>query len=144
LLTLKKIPHYLPLKRTLKQWSDRKKWVEEPLIPSYIFVNISQNEYTNVLETKGIVRFIYFSGKIATVPDDQINTLRAYLSSDFEPEITFKNLAEGQKVEIIDGKLKGYQGELISYQNQSRLILRFDVLGQSVLLKIPAGYIKPI
>jgi transcription antitermination factor NusG len=144
LFALKKINHYLPLKKTLKQWSDRKKWIEEPLIPSYIFVNISQKEYLSVLETKGVVRFIYFSGKIAPISDVQINNLKTYLSTDFEPEVTFRNLAKGQKVEIIEGKLKGFEGELISYQNENRLILRFEALGQTVLLKIPAGYVRPI
>ena len=35
----KGIESYLPLKKVLKQWSDRKKWVEEPLFRSYIFIH---------------------------------------------------------------------------------------------------------
>jgi transcriptional antiterminator RfaH len=144
LLTKKNIVHYLPLKKTLKQWSDRKKWVEEPLLPSYIFVYVSNKEYKDVLETSGVVRYLYFSGKIANINDQQIDFLKAYLSSGYEPEITFRNLEKGQKIEIISGDLKGLTGELIAYQNENRLILRLEALGQSVLLKIPAGLIKPV
>ena len=34
----KKIEAYLPLIKTLRQWSDRKKLVEFPLMPGYVFV----------------------------------------------------------------------------------------------------------
>ena len=60
-LLKKGIETYLPLNRQLKQWSDRKKWVEEPFIKSYLFVNISDQEQMEVLMTKGVARFIYFS-----------------------------------------------------------------------------------
>ena len=42
-LSNKGIETYLPLRRQLKQWSDRKKWVDEPFIKSYLFVHISPN-----------------------------------------------------------------------------------------------------
>jgi transcriptional antiterminator RfaH len=60
LLQKKGIESYLPLRKQLKQWSDRKKWVEEPLIKSYIFVRIVPQQQTDVLMTKGISRFLYF------------------------------------------------------------------------------------
>ncbi|HDO06779.1 MAG TPA: hypothetical protein ENG85_03760, partial [Bacteroidetes bacterium] len=47
------IDFYLPLEKRLRQWSDRKKWVEEPLFRSYIFVHITQKEYYKVLQTRG-------------------------------------------------------------------------------------------
>lgn len=144
LLTKKNIIHYLPLKKTLKQWSDRKKWVEEPLLPSYIFTFISNKEYQQVLETSGVVKFIYFSGKIAHISTPQIEFLKSYLSSEYEPEITYAKLQKGQKIEIVDGTLKGMTGELVDYQNENRLILRLEALGQSLLLKIPAGFIRPM
>lgn len=36
-LVRKSIEVYLPLKKTLKQWSDRKKWVQEPFNLFYLF-----------------------------------------------------------------------------------------------------------
>src|ERR1700733_7715831 len=71
-LIKKGVEAYLPLHRQLKQWSDRKKWVEEPFIKSYLFVHINESEQTEVLMTKGVTRFIYFSGRIASMPDRQI------------------------------------------------------------------------
>jgi transcriptional antiterminator RfaH len=77
----KGINAYLPLHRQLKKWSDRKKWVEEPFIHSYLFVYIKQTEQAEVLMTKGISRFIYFSGKIASMPERQIEDLRLIMAS---------------------------------------------------------------
>jgi len=54
-LNEKGIESYLPLRKTLKQWSDRKKIVEEPLISSYVFVNIQNSRYYDVLNTQGAV-----------------------------------------------------------------------------------------
>src|ERR1700744_1853399 len=72
----KGVEAYLPLQRQLKKWSDRKKWVEEPFIKSYLFVRIKEHEQAIVLMTKGVARFIYFSGKITSMPDRQINDLK--------------------------------------------------------------------
>src|ERR1700677_2042377 len=106
-LSNKGLETYLPLQRQLKQWSDRKKWVEEPFIKSYIFVHIKEHQQTEVLMTKGISRFIYFSGEVASMPQRQIDDLRLLMASPFELEITEENLQPGEKVVIKAGPLKG-------------------------------------
>jgi transcriptional antiterminator RfaH len=140
-LTDKGINAYLPLHRQLKQWSDRKKWVEEPFIKSYLFVNISESEQAEVLMTKGITRFIYFSGKIASMPDRQIEDLKLLMASPYELEITENNLQAGEKIMIKAGPLKGMIGEIIAYQSQKKLILRLDNLGCSIIVNVAANII---
>src|SRR3569833_2727007 len=93
----KGIETYLPLHRQLKQWSDRKKWVEEPFIKSYLFVRINEYEQTEVLMTKGVARFIYFSGRITSMPDRQINELKLLMASPYELEVTAEHLQPGEK-----------------------------------------------
>src|SRR3981081_3060396 len=85
-LISKGIETSLPLHRQLKQWSDRKKWVDEPFIKSYLFVHIAEHEQAEILMTKGISRFIYFGGKIASMPDRQIDDLRLLMTSALELE----------------------------------------------------------
>jgi transcriptional antiterminator RfaH len=94
-LVSKGIETYLPITRQLKQWSDRKKWVDEPLIKSYLFVHITEHEQAEILMTKGISRFIYFGGKIASMPDRQIDDLRLLMTSALELEVTEENLSPG-------------------------------------------------
>lgn len=133
---------YLPSQKTLKQWSDRKKWVEEPLFKSYVFIHINYLQYDQVIKTTGVVRFIYFSGKIAHVPDMEMDFLRAYLSGGFTVETTGQLIKSGDKVKIVSGKFKGYEAEMVAYQNVKRLILRIDALGQSILLNIPIADVE--
>ena len=78
----KGIEVYLPLLKTLKQWSDRKKWVEEPLFRSYLFVRILDKNYLEVLQTDGVVRFITFRQERIPVPDQQIEAVKAYMNED--------------------------------------------------------------
>jgi transcription antitermination factor NusG len=140
-LSAKGIESYLPLKRQLKQWSDRKKWVEEPLIKSYLFVRITEYEQSEVLMTRGITRFIYFGGKVSPMPDRQIDDLKLLLASAVELEITEENLLPGEKIVIKAGPLKGMTGEIIAYRSQKQLALRLENLGYSVIVHVAASLI---
>ncbi len=141
-LTNKGIETYLPLHRQLKQWSDRKKWIEEPFIKSYLFVRITEYEQTEVLMTKGIARFIYFSNQVTSMPDRQVEELKLVMASPYELEITEKNLQPGEKIVIKAGPLKGLTGEIISYRSQKQLILRLENLGCSILINVAAALIE--
>jgi transcription antitermination factor NusG len=70
------IDSYLPLQRRLRIWSDRKKWVEMPLISGYVFVHISRKEYEIVLRTMNVVCYVFFQGKAAIINDKDILTLK--------------------------------------------------------------------
>jgi len=141
-LTNKEFETYLPLHRQLKQWSDRKKWIEEPFIKSYLFVHIKEHQQTEVLMTKGISRFIYFSGKVASMPQRQIDELRLVMASPFELEITEEDLQPGEKVRIKAGPLKGLKGEIVSYRSQKQLALRLENMGYSIIIHIAASLIN--
>jgi len=141
-LTDKGVEAYLPLHRQLKQWSDRKKWVEEPFIKSYIFVNITQYEQADILMTKGISRFLYFMGKPASMPDRQITELKLLMASPYELEITEEDLQPGEKIMIKAGPLKGMTGEIISQRSQKQLILRLESIGCSIIVHVAASYIE--
>jgi transcriptional antiterminator RfaH len=138
----KGINAYLPLHRQLKQWSDRKKWVEEPFIKSYLFVNITEHQQTEVLMTKGISRFIYFSNKITSMPDRQIEDLKLLMASPYELQITEENLQPGEKIMIKAGPLMGLIGEIITYRSQKQLMLRLDNLGCSIIVNVTAALIE--
>lgn len=140
-LAKKSIEAYLPLKKTLKQWSDRKKWVQEPLISSYLFVYIKVSEMTAVLTTPGISRFIYFSGKVATIPERQIEQIKRLLQTDSPFSITTKQFEKGEQVQVVAGPLQGLTGELIEYQSEKRILLRLGPVGESLLVQVSPGII---
>jgi transcription antitermination factor NusG len=136
-LCAQNITSFLPLKREMKQWSDRKKWVEQPLLPSYLFVHVSSTDQFNVLNTQGAVRYIYFEGRPAKIPEKQIKYLQDLL--DNQPlgiEVDYSNIAEGDQVEVVSGPLRGVCGEVVQLKGKYRILLRFGPLGCCVHAEI--------
>ncbi len=134
---------YLPLVKTLKQWSDRKKWVEEPLFRSYVFVHITQAQYYDVLNTAGAVRFVTFEGRAVAIPPQQIEAIRHFvLSGEQLPDVEL-DIVPGTKVQIIAGPMKGISGDLIEIMGRKKVRIEIEGLGQSVYVELPASYIRP-
>ena len=136
------IEPYRPLVKNLRQWSDRKKWVEEPLFRSYIFVFITQKEYFKVLNTHGIVRYITFEGKAVKIPPQQIEAVKTFISSEEKLPINIDKYKLGNKVEIIIGPMKGLIGNLVEISGKHKVRIEIDGIGQSVFVKIPVSYLK--
>lgn len=141
-LAKKNIITYLPLKKVERQWSDRKKIVEEPLLKSYIFIYISNQEFTEVLMTPGVSRFIYFSGKIASIPDRQIEDLKLLLANSADLELIEMELSPGEKVLIKAGPFKGILAELVSLKNNQKIVLRLQNLGYAIEIKTSTSMIE--
>lgn len=135
---------YLPLIKTLRQWSDRKKWVEIPLFSSYIFVHITNQEYMKVLQVPGVVRFVCFEGVAVEIPEKQIENIKWVLSTDVLAEPFEANIPQGSHVEIIKGPLHGLKAEMINYNNKKIIIVRIDQLNKSFEIQIPAGHVRVI
>ena len=143
-LIKKGITAYLPLNKQLNQWSDRKKWVEEPLIKSYLFVKIAAKQIGDVLITPGICRFIYFCGKVASMPESQITDMRLLLANHNDLEITDYRFTKGERVIVKAGPLKGFLGELVDFRSQKKLILRIDHIGQTLVVQVPPAFVEPV
>jgi transcriptional antiterminator RfaH len=143
-LEQKGIEVYLPLQRQLKHWSDRKKWVEQPLIPSYLFVKINPADISKVLMCRGISRFIYFSKEIAIIPERQIDQLRLLLANATDLEVAEKKIEKGQNVVVKAGPLQGLKGELVSYHSTQRLLVRLDYISESILVQISRSFLEAL
>lgn len=141
-LSKKNIITYLPLIKVQKQWSDRKKIIEEPLLKSYLFIYISEKEYNEVLMTYGVSKFIYFSGKIAAIPNQQIQDLKLLLANESELEVLTHEINPGEKILIKAGPFKGLIAELVSLKNGKSIVLRLESLGHAILIKTSMAYIE--
>ncbi|MCK5170562.1 MAG: UpxY family transcription antiterminator [Bacteroidales bacterium] len=140
----KGIDCYLPLERRLKLWSDRKKWVEEPFIRSYIFVNIEECNLQKALNTQGVVTVIRFSGKPAPVREEQIKIIQSVLSSGEEHELSTENFEPEEKVEVTQGSLKGLVGEMVYHLNKYKVLVRIESINQNILIRINPSYLRKV
>ena len=142
-LLQKGITSYLPLQTIHRRWSDRYKEVQEPVFSCYIFVKIPLKQRLEVLQTDGAVRLVSFNGIPATIPDDQVNAIRTILENNYQIE-KVDYLTPGQKIEVIQGPLKGTRGILAEVKNSHRLILRIDSIMQAISFNIDYRDIKII
>lgn len=139
----KHIEAFLPMVKQLRQWKDRRKWVEMPLFSSYVFVNIELKNKLYALETRGVVRMVSFGGVPASIPDWQIEQLRRVIEhpETLKPE---RYLKEGDYVEIIEGPFKGIRGYLRELRGQSRVAILIDGIFQSASFEVAQGWVKKI
>ena len=133
---------FLPLQKTYRIWSDRKKLVEVPLLSSYVFVKVTPLEFPKVYQSSGVVRFITFEGQPASIPQNQIDNLRLLINSDTEIEVTSEKFAQGDFVEVIRGSLIGLTGELVKTGSHSRVVVRIDRLDQNLIVNIPMSFLR--
>lgn len=138
------VESFLPLQRTYRKWSDRKKLVMKPLLSSYVFVKVLQKEFPKVFKTNGVVKFVSFEGKPVPIPQKQIDNLRLLVNSDAEIEVTTEKFDPGDQVEVISGSMVGLTGELIKVGGKKRVIIRIDKLEQNILLTIPVTFLRKI
>jgi len=130
---------YLPKITQIKQWSDRKKKVIEPLFKSYIFIHVDNSERYIAVQAKSIVKIVNFHGTPATLPDWQIENLQKMLATN--PDAFVSELIKiGTSVKIIEGPFAGVEGILAAYgNNESVLGVNIDMLQRSVMVYLPAS-----
>lgn len=138
------IEHYLPLYKTIRQWSDRKKKVEEPLIRSYIFVRIVQKEYLSVLQVNGVVKFVQFSGEPVPIPDWQINNLKILLGAGMMVENNGKEFKKGEEVMITRGSLEGLRGVVARSGNRTKLVISITALSYNMVVDIDPMFVEAL
>ncbi|MFN8250054.1 MAG: UpxY family transcription antiterminator [Ferruginibacter sp.] len=113
LLQAKDIEHYCPLNRVLKQWSDRKKVILEPLFKGYIFVKLDEATKWNIKNIEGIINFVYWLGKPAIVREDEIDTIKKFLREFNGVEVVERQLNVHSRVLVKQGVLMNYRGIII-------------------------------
>ncbi len=135
---------WLPLYKTLRQWSDRKKMVERPLISSYVFIKVIERDFYKVQGTEGVCALVKCQGKPVPIPQCQIDNLRLIINSNAEVEVTGEKFEKGDNVVVTTGSLKGLKGELISHGNRKKLLVRIDSIEQNVTVTVPVTYLRKL
>jgi len=137
-LTQKGIETYLPVQKKLRQWSDRKKLVEMPLLPGYLFVHITRKEYDATLQTDHVICYVTLNGKASPVREEEINTLKQLLQQEeIQVELTREDLEPGQQVEVIAGPLMGMKGELIRLKGKKMVGIRIQQIQYTISVEVP-------
>lgn len=127
------INSYCPTVKMIKQYSDRKKKIEKPLIPSYIMVYIEESKRKSVFSIPGIVRYLFWLGKPAIVHENEINIMKKHLEGVYS-SISISKLIIGQLYKISEGPLAGNTGKIVEMK-KNKVKLELASLGMTVVLK---------
>ncbi|MGH7909100.1 MAG: UpxY family transcription antiterminator, partial [Thermodesulfobacteriota bacterium] len=107
LLNDKGIETFLPLRVFLSQWKDRKKKIESPLFPGYLFTRINiLDDFTKVITSKGVVKILGTNGTPIPIPINEIDSVKTLLKSGLRYD-PYPYLKSGMKVQVIRGPLQG-------------------------------------
>ncbi len=136
LFDVKDIENFLPMQRVLKQWSDRKKIVEEPLFRSYVFVCVEEEEKLKVRETKGVLNFVYWLGQPAVIRNEEIQIIKRFIG-EYENIQVEHNIPElNSSVKIDGGPLMNQIGKVIKI-GKHKVKVSIESLGCSLIAEVP-------
>lgn len=134
---------FLPLYQAVHAWKDRKKVVELPLFPGYVFVRIARQDRVAVLQVPGVARFVCFDGRPAALPEGVVDTLRGGYEhgARFEPHPLLK---AGRRVRVKRGCLEGAEGRIVRRKDSLRFVLNLELLHRAISVEIDATDIEPL
>ncbi|MFI5131987.1 MAG: UpxY family transcription antiterminator [Chitinophagales bacterium] len=143
LLSRKRIENYCPLNKSVKQWSDRKKTILEPLFTSYVFVNVNDTDHLPVRQTDGILNFVYWLGRPAIIKDEEINVIRNFLSENQNIRLEQIDVNLNDRVKIISGPFQQWEGNITEIRSKSVKVL-LPSLGYALVAEVPKSRIEVI
>lgn len=132
---------YCPLNRVKKKWSDRMKWVEEPLFKSYVFVRLTADDMTDVRMINGIVNFVYWLGSPAIVKDKEIEAIRKFLDEYDEVRVEPLELKKDTKITIRKGVFMDKEAKVVQVLN-NRVQVVIESLGYALVALIEKSNVQ--
>ncbi|HZD30325.1 MAG TPA: UpxY family transcription antiterminator [Candidatus Angelobacter sp.] len=142
-LETKQVAVLLPTYVKTTKWSDRVKRIAAPLFPSYVFVNVSQQERAQVLQTAGVVSIVSRAGKPVPLRAEDVALLRecAARPQAFAPHAF---LQVGQRVRVKQGPFAGWEGVLTGRKNAARLVISLGHIMRSVAVDLSGADVEAL
>jgi transcriptional antiterminator RfaH len=127
------ISAYCPVKEEIKQWSDRKKKILVPVLPSMVLINIDEKERNKVFDIPGVVRYMFWLGKHATVKEEEVDSLKTLLTQNNIVSQDTLALKVGEKIDV-----PGFENQIgiIKKISPNKIWVVLKNLGYVIKLKI--------
>lgn len=139
-LELSNVETFLPLCTEVRTWTDRRKEIDFPLFPGYVFIQIPNISSARLLifQARGAIGFVGPSNRATPIPEQQIEAIRSLVKAqvDFRPH---PYLNVGQRIRIRSGALQGLEGVLVRVASDQSLIVSVDLIHKSVAIRLE-GY----
>lgn len=131
---------FLPSYKSKRKWSDRKKEIELPLFPGYIFCRFDAQVRAPIVTTPGVIKIV---DPHLPIPDSEIEAIQAVVASRV-PASPCPYIKVGTRVDVIAGPLAGVSGILTCNKNQYRLILSVTLVQNSISVEVDYADVRPV
>ena len=130
---------YLPITKTLRTWCDRKRFIEMPLFPSYVFVQLQNMlEYSNGLDIEGALHYVRFGKEVVTVSESIIQNIQMVVEQGKDIEVSAEYFKPGQQLSIQRGPLTGLSCEMVRVDGRQKILVRVNLLQRNLLMTMPS------
>lgn len=138
---------YLPLVSVERQWKDRKKLVQFPLFPSYVFGRFTLKEMHGVLTTPGVSTIVRSNGYPTPIPERDIDNVQRFaramaVSGETGDQRPF--IGTGHWVRVLEGPFEGVEGVVVEQRGRKRVLVGVEAIGQGLEIDIDTRLLKPI
>jgi transcription antitermination factor NusG len=137
------IEQFLPLYESMRRWKDRRKLLQLPLFPGYVFVRLALRHRLRVLQIPGVVRLVGSSGMPTPLFDEEIESLRQALENEVRAE-PHPYLSRGRRVRIATGPLAGREAIVVRHKGKQRVVISTELIQRSIMLDIDVLDVMPI
>jgi transcription antitermination factor NusG len=132
---------FLPTYESLRQWKDRRKTLNRPLFPGYLFVHIPLCERTRVVQVPGVAYLVGFNGRPAALAESDVESIRKALALRMQLE-PHAYLTVGCRVRICNGPFEGAEAILVRQSKPFRIVLSLQLIQSSVALEVSSTDIE--
>lgn len=138
---------YLPVVPRVRQWKDRKKMVDFPLFPSYVFGRFTLAQVHGVLTTRGVSTIVRANGYPTPIPDADIKNVQRFAEAIAQTGVQPDQrpfLVAGQWVKVLEGPFEGVEGVVVEQRGRKRVLVGVEAIGQGLEIDIDARLLRPI
>jgi transcriptional antiterminator RfaH len=129
---------FLPVMKSIRIWKDRKKRIDMPLFPSYLFIYLTDiQSYYDGLKTDGCIYYLKTGTEIARVSDKIIDNIRMLIDNNVSLKVINEQFHPGQEIMIKQGALAGLNGEVVQVNGCKSLLIRVKLLQRNLLVTLP-------
>jgi transcription antitermination factor NusG len=141
----KGVESWCPTQKRLSQWKDRKKIVEEVLFKGYVFVRVAETERVRVLQTDGVLNFVFWLGKPAVVREGEVEQIMYFLNEK-DAELTVQSREAFEKdtqIIVRQGLFMDQTGKVIKQAGNRRVFVALEYLGQVITVTFDRHQLAP-
>ena len=135
------VENFLPTYDRTSQWKDRKKQLQVPLFPSYLFVKIALLQRLEVLKSYGAVQLVGISTGPLPIPEEQVTRVKKFVEVGLKCD-PHPYLKVGKKVRITEGPLEGLEGMLVRTKSRSLFVVSVEMIQRSVSIELEGWKIE--